>query len=360
MPSLGIDSGVVALPKRLAWQATPAGALAGSADLAAAWDRLNALHENLPFMSAATLTCALEHFGRGDERLLVARVDERIVAMLVLVRVDRWRWRTFQPSQLPLGALVAEPGVALPALAHSLLRRCPGFALGLSLTEIDPWQMPREADTPAALHTDYIETGWIDIDGSFADYWAARGKNLRQNMRKQRTKLADEGIRIETRVLTDPADMDAAIARYGALESAGWKAAGGTAIAPDNAQGRFYRELFEHAAQRGEAVVYECTFDDRTVAMNLCLRRDATLVVLKTTYDESIRNCSPAFLLNQDAVESLFAEGRIRRLEYYGRLMEWHTKWTDNRRTLYHLSAYRWPVIRRLARWRRGAGQDGG
>lgn len=45
--------------------------------------------------------------------------------------------------------------------------------------------------------------------------------------------------------VTDPAGVAAALADYGALESAGWKAGTGTAIHPDNAQGRFYRRMLE-------------------------------------------------------------------------------------------------------------------
>ena len=46
---------------------------------------------------------------------------------------------------------------------------------------------------------------------------------------------------------------------------------------------------------------------------------------------------------------ALFAEQQIKRLEYYGSLMEWHTRWTDNRRTLYHLTTFRNGVVKRLA-----------
>jgi hypothetical protein len=29
-------------------------------------------------------------------------------------------------------------------------------------------------------------------------------------------------------------------------------------------------------------------------------------------------------------------------------VMEWHTRWTDEIRTMYHLNGYRWPVLGRL------------
>ena len=177
-------------------------------------------------------------------------------------------------------------------------------------------------------------------------------------MRKQRNKLTAEGTQILMRVLTAPEDMADAIARYGVLESSGWKATEGTAIHPDNPQGHFYIQLLQNAAKHGEAAVYEYFFNEKTVALNLCVQRSKTLVILKTTYDETIKNYSPAFLLSQDEVEQVFGQGVIKRLEYYGRIMEWHTRWTDNKRTLYHLTCYRWPWLKKLAERRHKKKED--
>jgi CelD/BcsL family acetyltransferase involved in cellulose biosynthesis len=316
------------------------------------WDRLNALRGNLPFLAGDAMACALKVFGDGGERLLVAREESRVVAMFLLVAHGRFRWKTFQPSQIPLGAWVAEADIPLLDLARSLLRGPIGFCLVLSITQIDPRLAPRGEDARDCLHSNYIETGWIDIQGSFDAYWNARGKNLRQNMRKQRSKLMSDGIRLRMNVHREHSEMAPAIQRYGVLESAGWKAGQGTAIHPDNAQGRFYRELFENASRRGEAVIYEYLFDNRVVAMNLCLERDGVLVVLKTTYDESISSYSPAFLLRQEELEAFHRDGNISRLEYFGRMMEWHTRWTDTKRTIYHLTVYRWPMVKTLAKAR--------
>lgn len=87
--------------------------------------------------------------------------------------------------------------------------------------------------------------------------------------------------------------------------------------------------------------------------MNLCLSRQGVLVVLKTTYDESFPSLSPAFLLREAELQELFEQGQIHRLEYFGRLMDWHTKWTEHKRGIYHLTQYRWPFLKRLAQVRR-------
>jgi CelD/BcsL family acetyltransferase involved in cellulose biosynthesis len=330
------------------WINLPARQLLDSAALQQQWDRLNAARHDIPFLSASAIGTALQVFGQGSERLLLAKDDAgQALAMLILVPNGRLQWATFQPSQLPLGSWVARAEVSTTAMCRSLLRGPLGLALVISLTQIDPRLAPRESDAAETRHADYIPTAWVEVEGTFEDYWAARGKNLRQNLRKQRNKLAADGVHRTVE------SMAPALERYSSLESAGWKADQGTAIRIDNDQGHFYRRLFERAASRNESVIYEYLFDDRTVAMNLCLLRGGELIVLKTTYDESIRTLSPAFLLREEEMRSFFEGAEIRRVEYYGRLMDWHTKLTANQRTLYHLTQYRWGWLRNWADRRR-------
>jgi CelD/BcsL family acetyltransferase involved in cellulose biosynthesis len=336
--------------QRLNWRRQPAISAFRDRDVQQAWDRLNAQRGNLPFMSARAIRNAVETLGDGTELLLSGRDGKGTVcAMFVLTPDGFLRWRTFQPSQVPLGAWVAEGSRSIDELARDAMGGAAPLCLVLSITQIDPRLAARDTDTPTSRRTDYIPTGWLEIEGSFADYWAARGKNLRQNMRKQRNKLAADGVQTRMLVWRDRADMAPALERYAALETAGWKAAEGTAIHSGNAQGRYYIRLFNEAAEDSEAVIYEYRFDDRTVAMNLCLLRDGQLIVLKTAYDESIKSLSPAFLLREEELQSFFGESQVQRVEYYGRLMDWHTKLTDRHRTLYHLTCYRWAWLKQLA-----------
>jgi hypothetical protein len=135
---------------------------------------------------------------------------------------------------------------------------------------------------------------------------------------------------------------------YGRLESAGWKAGSGSAVDAANAQGRFYTQMLEAFARVGGARVYRYWFGDQLVAMDLCIHERDCIVILKTAYDESVpANLSPALLMREEAVRGLFDDGRFARIEFYGRVMEWHTRWTDAVRTLYHLNLYRWPLLTR-------------
>lgn len=336
--------------RAIRWRSQPAAAALEQPDVAGTWDRLNAERGNLPFLAARAMRAALAAFGTGTEQLFIGEHPEGVQALFLLVPEGRLRWRTFQPSQVPLGAWVARASIDLTDLTESLLASGPALCLVLSITQIDPRLAPRPQDGPRWKCMDYIDTGWLPVEGAFDAYWAARGKNLRQNLRKQRNKLQADGVSTTLRVHRSPDDVVAALKRYAALETTGWKAGQGTAIDADNAQGRFYRRLLGEAAEAGEALVFEYCFDERTVAMNLCLWRDRELIVLKTTYDESVPKAfSPASLLREDELQSFFAGDEVRRVEYYGRLMEWHTKLTDHKRTLYHLTHFRWSWLRKLA-----------
>ena len=240
-------------------------------------------------------------------------------------------------------------------------RDLPGCALLAGVSQLDPMLEPRPADDACLRTLDYIDTARITIDSGFDAYWAARGKNLRVNLKKQRARLEREGVRPSLETMTEPGAMAAAVRDYAALESAGWKGRDATAVRAGDAQARFYTLLLESFARRGAATVYRYRFDDRVVAMDLCVESRDCIVVLKTAYDESVpAHFSPALLMREEACRALFDAGRLERIEFYGRVMEWHLRWTDEVRRLYHLNYYRWPLLQRLhALGRRRAAPQG-
>ncbi|WP_338769347.1 GNAT family N-acetyltransferase [Massilia sp. METH4] len=328
------------------WHLYPAGAFGQHAD---AWRRLNALTTRSPLLEPEFVQPLLAEFGDPRGRLAVCEADGDIVAMGILVPRGRGVWEALQPSQAPIGLWLHRAGIPLDRLLPPLTRKLPGLALMVGLKQRDPQLEPRPADSAVTGTLDYIRTAHVPIAGSFEDYWNARGKNLRSNLKKQRARLQKDGIAPRMQIDRLPEQMAAAVADYGRLESAGWKAQLGTAVHPDNDQGRFYTAMLEGFARRGQAAVYRYWFDDRLVAMDLCIEGDGALIVLKTTYDESVpASLSPTLLMREECCQRLFEEKQYARLEFYGKVMEWHTRWTDEIRTMYHVNHYRWPVLRQL------------
>jgi CelD/BcsL family acetyltransferase involved in cellulose biosynthesis len=328
------------------WTVVPATAFAPHAER---WRRLHAGSAASPLLAADFVEALLTAFGTGAELLAWYADGGDTEAMAILAPTRFGTWSTFQPSQAPVGLWLQRGSETPGPLLPDLLRALPGAALMVGLTQCDPMLMARPADS-AAVHTlDYIQTARITLAGGFDTYWEARGKNLRNNLKKQRNRLRQDGVATRLQVSRAPEDMAAAVADYGRLESSGWKAAGGTAVEAANAQGRFYRAMLESFCRRGAGSVYRYWVGDQLAAMDLCIEGGGCIVVLKTAYDESLsKQLSPALLMREEACRDLFDEARFERIEFYGRVMDWHLRWTDEVRTMYHLNGYRWPALGRL------------
>lgn len=320
------------------------------AELAPQWDALNAATGNLPFLQSEFMIPALRAFGTGTELVVTFGPDHDFSAMGVFRQRRTGMWETFQPSQLPLGAFQMRRGSPANGMMEGLLRELPGVGIAVALTQQDPEIVERPPESAVVETIDYIETARVRVRGTFDEYWAARGKNLRHNVKRQRAKLQEQGTSLRLDVVDAPADVADAIADYGRLEGAGWKAQGGTAVDLQNEQGRFYRSVFESFCRLGKGRIYRYLFDDRVVAMDMCLESAGALVVLKTTYDETVKVVSPATLMRYEIFRTIFEEGRLERVEFYGKAMEWHLRWTNDLRTLYHVNRYRWPILKRLRR----------
>jgi CelD/BcsL family acetyltransferase involved in cellulose biosynthesis len=316
---------------------------------AAKWETLHRAAAGSLLLAHDFVTPLLDQFGTGRELLATCERGGAVVAMAIVTPSRRGSWATFQPPQAPLGLWLQMPDLDLEPLLASLMRALPGFPLVFGLMQMDPDLMPRPLDAGRLATLDYIDTARVTMTGGFEAYWDARGKNLRSNLKKQRARLAKEGVTLSMRISREPAEMAQAVADFGRLESSGWKGASGTAVHADDAQGRYYRGMLDALARRGAASVYRYFFGEQLVAMDLCVEDAGCIVVLKTAYDESVpKNYSPTLLMREEATRALFDEGRLGRIEFYGRVMEWHLRWTDEVRTMYHVNYYRWPGLRRL------------
>ncbi len=322
----------------MTWQVFPAKSFT---DYRKQWDHINCTGPNSPVLNSAFMAHSITEFGTGKEKLAIYGDIKTPLAMAVLQKTKLGVWDTFQPSQSPLGAWINESKLEYSVLLKELMSTLPGLVLKLGITQQDPNIFPRPAVNRSISTLDYIQTAKIKINGTFKEYWSSRGKNLRHNLKRQRNRLEKEGVRPSLKIIREPSSVAQAIADYGKLESAGWKASEGTAIAIDNAQGRFYVSLLEEFCSQQKGYIYQYYYNDALVATDLCIEQGGVLVILKTTYDESISTSSPAFLMRQDAFEQIFASSQIKSIEFYGKMMDWHTKWSDDSRTLYHINCKR-------------------
>lgn len=333
----------------LQWQARPIDPIASDI---ADWADLHRECGASPLLHPDFLLAALREYGGRDTSLWTCRAGGRLVAAAVLRTDGPMRIGTFQPSQAPIGFWLQRPEISTTESIAALAARQRPWSLVLSVTQQDPALLERPADTRLLRTSDYIDTAKITIATDWPSYWQARSSNLRQNIRKARNRLEKAGKRYKLRTITAADQMADAVRAYGEIESKSWKASEGTAVSPDNDQGRFYTDLLTRFAQRESARCYQLWIGEQVAATDLCILGREEIVILKTTFDEAFKDFSPAFLMREVAFSRLFDEGRCRRIEFYGRVMEWHQRWTDEIRTMYHLTNYRLPGLAGLRRKR--------
>ena len=319
-------------------------------ELRAVWDRLNQRSGNSPVLESAFVSPLLHHFAKGDEIIAVHEGISDFNAMGIFRRRLNGVWDTFQPSQAPLGLWINEQDLSPVGLLRTLQVNLPGIALSVGIQRLDSSIHLRPSDSEMCHTLDSISTYSIPVHGKFDDYWLLCSKNLRKNLRRQFNKLARLGVNVRLEQVTQEFEIGSVLREYGGLESSGWKGQAGTAVHPDNVQGRFYREALEVFCSTKRCVVFQYKFDDRVVAMDLCIVSNGVLINLKSAYDESIKSMSPSMLMLHDYLKLAFDQGAASRIEFLGPEMEWNTQWAGESRKLYHINHHRWPWISSVIR----------
>lgn len=302
------------------------------------WDKLNLQGPNTPVLSTSFIKPLLKHFGTGKEKLVIIGEQGNPCALSIITKNKFGSYITFQPSQAPIGLWLQSPSSDTTKSLATLFKKLPLTTFVFSLTQQDPDLISRPETKNKVSTLDYIDTGRVTLDKSFDEYWSERGKNLRQNLNRQRNRLEREGITATLKTITSPNKVNEAIKQYGKLESAGWKNNQGTAIHIENDQGLFYSELLQEYCANGNGFIYQYYYNDEMVATDLCIRNKNQFIILKTTYNEEISTSSPAMLMRKASFVPIFEERKSKTIEFYGKVMNWHTKWTKEIRTMYHIN----------------------
>jgi CelD/BcsL family acetyltransferase involved in cellulose biosynthesis len=306
------------------------------------WDAINRSRDNHILLDSRFVVPLLRHF--GDKNITLAVHNENSTsAMALLVKQGVASWSTFQPSQSPLGLINFSFKDDQHQYLFDLMRAVPGYALIFGVLQQDPLysSFPGTSNDSKVEILHYIDIPRLQLLGTFEEYWEQRGKNLKHNLERQNRRIKEAGKTVELIAESDPSRVADCVREYGRLESAGWKAQGGTAISEDNAQGRFYRDILEDFCSTGEAVIFQLRLDGKVVATDLCLLRNGMIVILKTTYDETVERLSPALLMRRAILSELYRTRNIKVIEFYGKVRNWHTQWTSETRDMFHVNVFR-------------------
>jgi CelD/BcsL family acetyltransferase involved in cellulose biosynthesis len=209
-----------------------------------------------------------------------------------------------------------------------------------------------------------LRSPWILLGGPPAEERTAA--KFRANLRRRARRLAELGA-VAVRRADDPGDVDAALADFLALEASGWKGEGGSAVAQDAAQVRFYGRIARDAAARGALAVRALTLAGRPIAIHLGLVHRGRYLLPKTAYDESLGYVSPGQLLQREVLAECEARG-LDAFDFLGPDMPWKRDWAPEHaphdwlyvyrpslagRALHALKHRVRPAVKEVLSWRR-------
>ena len=305
------------------------------------WDAVNrnsfASH---PLLDSRFVIPLVQHFGSDKTSLAILQEGTNTIQGALLVeRRAPGIWQTFLPSQAQIAPMVLPPDAEAPLRA--LLSALPGPCWILELLKQDREYSCLSGVLRGADEVVQARTMRIRVEDDFDRFWNARNRNLRQNVRRYLKRLGSEDIEERFLAIREADEVMNALHRYGELESKGWKGAAGTAVHPDNVQGRFYRDVMQGFAEIDKATVYELYLGNRLAASRLCIASDEMLVMLKTTYDEELSRYAPGRILLYRLIESAFRERQHQVIEFYTNATRETLQWGSEDRTIAHVTLYR-------------------
>ena len=200
-------------------------------------------------------------------------------------------------------------------------------------------------------------------DVRFEQVEAALDGKFRQNLRRRRRRLAEQG---EVKyVLLDGKDqkaLDEGLADFFTIEGSGWKGEGGTAIAQRPELVGFYTQIARDAAKRGALALGFLELAGKRIAAHLSIIQSGRHFLLKLGYDESLHEFSPGQQLVADAIRDACARG-LSEFDFLGPCMEWKLDWESKLRAHTWLTIFRatprgklvhetrftlWPIAKKL------------
>lgn len=135
-----------------------------------------------------------------------------------------------------------------------------------------------------------------------------------KDLRRRHRRLAETGT-LALISATEGAGLGAMVEAFLVLERAGWKGEAGSAMACRAPTSALARTLFAPIGGPVAARADALTLDGRPIAISLALSGGGTATLLKTAFDECLRNHAPGLLLEAEIVRLCHETGFADRLD---------------------------------------------
>ena len=298
------------------------------------------------FLDAPFVSALIEYF--PEQKMCLAEYEENnnIKCAFVISYMSKFQAESFIPEVGQISAAYICEDIEtkkLQTVLQSLFTKLPDSLLVFLIGYQDPDIIASEKyKTIKNVTVDtYANNTSIPGEYKFEDYWLERPKKVRKEIERIIRKLEREGTTISYRVIDTASELQAGLNEYAKLESKGWKGHQGSAVKADNLQGEFYSKVLNSYIKQGQAKVHQLKFDEKVVASLLTIEDERMIIVLKTTYDESLTKYSPGRLIDYYMLKDSL-ERTSKSIENYTSASALDQKWFPRVREMYHVTVYRY------------------
>ncbi len=320
------------------------------ADLEPAWRRLwRRCGRANPFIHPAWVMAWLDHLGQGVEALVAAvHQDSELaaVAPLGVVGFGPWRRAVFLGSpeaDYPDLLSTGEKAVAEELLEELLRQRWDWLDLADLPADSRHVDLLRNTLAINGLSPKIIESPVCPVvimDRPWEEYWAAKRRKFRYNLKRSRRLLSEEIGRIDHQVLTEARQVAGALSETMLLHAARWSGRHTRTIF-SRPQGRsFFMAALPPLAQEGLVRLDLLRAGGRLAAFSLSFVGEDRLLYYIPGFDPEIGKYSPGTLL----LWSLIAQAHRNGLRIFDLMKgeeDYKSRWANEAFTNRHLLAAR-------------------
>jgi CelD/BcsL family acetyltransferase involved in cellulose biosynthesis len=320
-------------------------------DVADEWDRLADSTHATPFARPGWLRAWRGAFGARPLVIVTARDAGELVGVLPLER-QRSGFRSPTNEHSPEAPLVAIGQDVRRGMVHRIL------AEGQPVLAFAP--LDRSSDALTAFRDVAQVAGYRHLvrtvshppyilgRRTLAAFQRAVSRNLRHDVERRLRRLSEVGA-VAVQVCDGTDRLEALLDEGFRVESAGWKGAGGTAIASRRSTRDFYSAVARWAARLGWLRVAFLRIDGRPIAFQLDLEANRAYYSLKIGYDPEYARFAPGKVLTYSMVCRAMAHG-LSSYELLGSDEPWKERWADGHHELVVAYAFSGSARGRLAR----------
>jgi CelD/BcsL family acetyltransferase involved in cellulose biosynthesis len=305
------------------------------------WDELAEQVGAAPFLRPGWFAAWHSAYGEGELRVLTVHDGARLAGILPIETRGRATLSATN-SHSPLYGPVASSPEAERALVSTLVKDAEGR---IELCYVDPgttWygtlDTALRSDRRRIRTTTVMRSPYVLLQGPEGGYADRLSRRFLKDLRRRRRRLEEQG-HVEVTVHQSARHIDAALEQFVELESSGWKAANGTAIASRDASRKFYAEIARWAADSGWLRLAFLTLDGRPIAAEFDLQCGGSMYALKSGFDPEYRGFAPGHLLTAECLEQARIDG-LASYEFLGTDEPYKMNWTETTRERVRVECY--------------------